>query len=487
MTWGLLRPTILLPSRWASWLVEKLDAVLAHEIAHAARFDVVAHRIARVAAAVYWFNPLAWFAVHQAQLERERACDDLVLRRGTPASSYAGELVEFARALSAPAAVLPMARRSRLEARVMAILDPRTNRNGTSLLVAALAVLLVAVAIVGSVIKLSAYDYPPVPERMTFQAEKAPVPASGDVAAPDFQRTMPPPPPPAPVLRQATTVTSAQQGESAKCAAERAKAVAAGWDVANLSFFCDPGVKYPSRVHEARPQYTPEAMRQKIQGPVELQGIIDVDGRIREPKVTRSLDKTYGLDEEARKAVEAMRFEPATKDGKPVRVLVTIELLFTLHKDPPPAPPFEPPPPQNPPPPPPPAPLPAHASGDLQSVRQARCEWEQGQAIKAGWNMSNVHIACEPGLELPIRTRYVAPAYTPEAMRSKIQGGVTVSAIVDTDGVVREAKVTQSLDRVFGLDEQALKAVRAMTFRPGTLNGHPVRVLMTFDMQFTLR
>jgi hypothetical protein len=40
---------------------------------------------------------------------------------------------------------------------------------------------------------------------------------------------------------------------------------------------------------------------------------------------------------------------------------------------------------------------------------------------------------------------------------------------------------------VFGLDEQALKAVRAMTFAPGKFKGQPARVLMYFDMQFALR
>jgi protein TonB len=221
--------------------------------------------------------------------------------------------------------------------------------------------------------------------------------------------------------------------------------------------------------------------------------VIDVDGRIREPRVTRSLDRTYGLDEQARKAVEEMRFEPATKNGSPVRVLVDIELLFTLRPDPPagwrsePPPPQNPPPPppQNPPPPPPPAPAPRLVTPE--AARAARCEWERDQAVKAGWNLSDVHLPCEPGVELPIKRHDVLPAYTPEAMRAKIEGDVTIAAIVDADGVVREARVEQSLDKVFGLDEQALKAVRAMKFAPATRNGQPTRILVKFDMRFTLR
>jgi protein TonB len=101
--------------------------------------------------------------------------------------------------------------------------------------------------------------------------------------------------------------------------------------------------------------------------------------------------------------------------------------------------------------------------------------------------MQDVHLPCEPGVELPIKTHDVSPAYTPEAMRAKIQGDVTIEAIVDADGVVREAKVVQSLDNVFGLDGQALKTVRAMKFAPAKLNGQPIRILVKFDMRFTLR
>jgi TonB family protein len=46
--------------------------------------------------------------------------------------------------------------------------------------------------------------------------------------------------------------------------------------------------------------------------------------------VTRSLDTTYGLDAEAVKAVKQWVFDPGTKDGKAVPVLVQIEMSFSL-------------------------------------------------------------------------------------------------------------------------------------------------------------
>ena len=91
------------------------------------------------------------------------------------------------------------------------------------------------------------------------------------------------------------------------------------------------GVENPVRIREVKPQYTPEAMRAKIQGTVELEAIISPDGRVTEVRVIRSLDKVFGLDEQARKAVLATPFIPCKRQGQPVPCLVVFELQFTLR------------------------------------------------------------------------------------------------------------------------------------------------------------
>lgn len=91
------------------------------------------------------------------------------------------------------------------------------------------------------------------------------------------------------------------------------------------------GVENPVRIREVKPQYTPEAMRAKIQGTVELEAIIGPDGRVTEARISRSLDKVFGLDEQARKAVLATPFIPCKKAGQPVACLVVFELQFTLR------------------------------------------------------------------------------------------------------------------------------------------------------------
>src|SRR5207247_10319546 len=91
------------------------------------------------------------------------------------------------------------------------------------------------------------------------------------------------------------------------------------------------------------------------------------------------------------------------------------------------------------------------------------------------------------GVTTPQLVREVKPAYTGDAMRAKVQGSVLVQCGVNADGSVGDARVVRSLDPVFGLDEEALKAARQWRFRPGTYRGEPVAVLITIELTFTLR
>ena len=133
LTWGLARPVVLLPPDHEEWSDERRRAVLIHELAHVARWDYATQFATQICCALYWFNPLIWLAARGLRQERERACDDRVLGAGTRASTYAGELLEIARSslgVRAPGPALAMARRSELEGRLLAILNPRVHREG---------------------------------------------------------------------------------------------------------------------------------------------------------------------------------------------------------------------------------------------------------------------------------------------------------------------------------------------------------------------
>jgi TonB family protein len=91
------------------------------------------------------------------------------------------------------------------------------------------------------------------------------------------------------------------------------------------------GVINPRILREIKPQYTADAMRAKVQGTVLLECVVLADGSVGRVDVVRSLDPTFGLDQEAVKAAKQWRFQPGTRFGEPVAVLVTIELTFTLR------------------------------------------------------------------------------------------------------------------------------------------------------------
>jgi TonB family protein len=91
------------------------------------------------------------------------------------------------------------------------------------------------------------------------------------------------------------------------------------------------GVTTPRVLREVRPNYTSDAMRAKVQGVVVLECVVRPDGSVGDVHVTRSLDSTFGLDQEAIKAAKAWRFAPGTRMGEPVPVLISIELTFTLR------------------------------------------------------------------------------------------------------------------------------------------------------------
>ena len=131
VTWGVGRPKIVLPPAARDWDDERWRIVLCHELAHIRRGDWLVQIFARAVLALNWFNPIMWLACRRLQRESEHACDDAVLGAGVDATDYAAHLVDLARTLTRPRAVLPapaMARRSTLEGRIAAMLNARLNR-----------------------------------------------------------------------------------------------------------------------------------------------------------------------------------------------------------------------------------------------------------------------------------------------------------------------------------------------------------------------
>jgi protein TonB len=91
-----------------------------------------------------------------------------------------------------------------------------------------------------------------------------------------------------------------------------------------------------------------------------------------------------------------------------------------------------------------------------------------------------------PGLVAPKVRRQPSGQYTVEAMRARVKGIVEVDVTVGTDGRVTDVMVRRSIDRVHGLDEQAVMAAARWEFVPGTLDGAAVPVRMTVSVPFRI-
>ena len=91
------------------------------------------------------------------------------------------------------------------------------------------------------------------------------------------------------------------------------------------------------------------------------------------------------------------------------------------------------------------------------------------------------------GVSTPRLVREVKPNYTADAMRAKIQGVALLECVILPDGTVGEVKILNSIDKVHGLDEEAIKAAKQWRFSPGLRFGQPVAVLVKIELTFTLR
>ena len=214
-----VRPHLLVPPAMRDWSAERQRVVLLHELAHVRRHDCRLQLFAYLSVALHWFNPMAWLALRRLGVERERACDDIVLQAGVRPSAYADHLVAIARASRsrwlggqvdpALAAAMALFRPSRLAGRVSAILDPSVRRQSPNRRTN------VSVLAFAAVVLLPLAAIQPVPAiAISQQAPAAPIvmvqaPPSPTAGAPAAQPTQTQSAAPAPLASESHSVPTA--------------------------------------------------------------------------------------------------------------------------------------------------------------------------------------------------------------------------------------------------------------------------------------
>jgi TonB family protein len=311
MTWGISRHTVLLPASAAQWSDERRRLVLAHELAHVKRNDRIVQVFVQIVCSIYWFNPLVWYAAHRLCIERERACDDHVLRLGTIAADYADHLIQIVRGLRgqrvSSVAALSMAQLSQLETRLASILDSRASRGtlskiGTVLLCVFTAVATMSIAALGIA---AAVPLPPVLIAAMKSAPSSPAP----------QRTR---------IGNADTIPNNVVIMNFAFVALLALIAPQHIRMPNAT----AGIVPPELATYTDPFYSRTARDNKIEGTVTVEAAFDAAGKMRVLRVVKSLG--YGLDESALDSLRSWRFCPALQDGKPVETTGLIDIDFAL-------------------------------------------------------------------------------------------------------------------------------------------------------------
>jgi beta-lactamase regulating signal transducer with metallopeptidase domain len=202
LTWGMVRPLILLPEGALRWSESEQDMVLRHELAHVRRRDVLIRHLTLATCALHWFNPLVWLAGSRLRKEQERACDDEVLQAGIQPAAYAEHLLKIVRVCRHDASpgllAAGMARCSEVEDRIRRIID-FTRRPSPSSRLLVVALLAVGMCLVVPLAGLSLQSEAVVAQdSWTDQEVPEPPPPPPSPDPPGLPGVAPPPPPAAP-------------------------------------------------------------------------------------------------------------------------------------------------------------------------------------------------------------------------------------------------------------------------------------------------
>lgn len=157
MTWGFMRPVVLLPHESSLWTEDRYRAVLLHELAHVKRGDSLTGILAYAVCALYWFHPAVWFTANTMREDAEGAADDAVLMSGVKPSVYASELMHMAKQSDSQASrcgliSVSFLRQSKIETRIGAIVGTDLKRQGVSMRGVQIVLALTALIVLASLV-----------------------------------------------------------------------------------------------------------------------------------------------------------------------------------------------------------------------------------------------------------------------------------------------------------------------------------------------
>jgi len=295
---GLVRPVIVLPAGISR---EDRETIIRHEEAHLAHGDLWRTWVASLVKAMFVFHPLVHLLDRQFQLQSEICCDHRVIQQ-TPrsASAYASLLLRQVPPPRRLAPALPLVSTpSQLKKRIQAMKNPTVNLLSRTRLMAWMVGITLSIGLLAGC------------SDMQVGPTEADIP---DVTNEAYDLVMDLP------------AYKGNGTDEVFVIVEEAPILLGG--LAELQ----RRIKYPERAEQAG-----------VQGRVFLQFIVDQEGNVRDPQVTRGIGA--GADEEALRVLQTMKFVPGVQRGQRVRVKMSLPVTFRLDDDHPNASPMPPPPP----------------------------------------------------------------------------------------------------------------------------------------------
>jgi TonB family protein len=472
MAAGIWKPAVFVPADANEWPEERRRAVMLHEMAHVHRGDAATQLLARVALAMYWWNPLAWTAWRESMKERERAADDAVLTAGVGASEYASHLLDVARRMSAFTwtAGVAMARSSQLEGRVLAILDSKTSRKSPGRW-SALAAGGCAVVVLGSLGVVRAQD-------------STAIPADTDAAIRIAQGQRDP------ALLDKIAILAEDRG----LFGEARQALEAGLEIrgqvwGTTSAEYGVGVlkladlelrEHGLRASGARYQQAADLLTDRPEGAAALMKLGEIAMADKNLDSAASyFSKAQASDPKNAGLATMWLADTRAKQGNTneadalYKSALAMEAPDSLGK----------------------AMVTAGYAGFLYRQgldEESKVYSDQATQIykavggRARTPQTGVSMAYKigDGVSAPRVLAKTKPGYSEEARLAKWQGTVVLSVVVGADGLAHDISVTRSLG--MGLDDKAVAAVSQWRFSPGMKDGVPVPVIATIEVNFHL-
>jgi protein TonB len=233
-------------------------------------------------------------------------------------------------------------------------------------------------------------------------------------------------------------------------------------------------VPMPGLLKRVEPVYPIEAAKRGVTGYVVLDAVIDKSGKVRDPRVARSVPE---FDQAALTAVRAWRFAAPRVNGAPAEISAMLVLAFIIRRETSPPDELD------------------LARFYVERADYAPAEAALGRALETivretdcGTAIFNAaaaqRTAASGGFEPPRRIKHVKPVYPPLAQSARVTGVVVIEGMIGADGRIQCARVMKSVPL---LDQAALDAVSQWEFTPVVLNGTPMPTRLTMSVNFTLQ